>query len=86
VLPTRAQALSSREHVPVEDIVVELDHRTSGAVEVSLFWNRRSNAVFVQVIDWADDDDFSIPVAAADALDAYRHPFAYGPRRAAVVG
>jgi hypothetical protein len=68
------------------DIVVELDHRSFGSVDVSLFWNRRSNAVFLQVIDWSEDNDFSIPVHAADALDAFRHPFAYANRLVAVSG
>jgi hypothetical protein len=60
--------------------VVELDHRSTGEVDVSLFWNRRTNAVLLQVVDWADDDDFSVPVAPGDAAEAFKHPFAYGFR------
>lgn len=59
--------------------VLELDHRTSGEVDVSLWWNRRANTVVLQVIDWADDEDFSVVVDPARALDAFRHAFAYAP-------
>ena len=59
------------------DAVAELDHRTSGSIDVSLFWNRATNALFVQVIDWSTDDDFSIPVSASSATQVFHHPFAY---------
>lgn len=57
--------------------VVELDHRSSGSLDVSLFWNRATDALFVQVIDWAGDDDIAGSVDAASAGKAFRHPFAY---------
>lgn len=63
------------------ETILELDHRSSGSLDVSLFWNRETNGLFVQVIDWADEDDFSVPVAPASALQAFHHPYAYAPPR-----
>jgi hypothetical protein len=62
---------------PTQNMVAELDHRTSGSVEVSLFWNRATNALFVQVIDWSSEDDFSIAVSPGSARQVFDHPFAY---------
>jgi hypothetical protein len=62
---------------------VELDHRTAGSIDVTLFWSRRTNGLSVQVIDWAEDEDFTIEVDPASALQAFRHPFAYSPCAAA---
>ncbi len=59
--------------------VVELDHRSCGSIDVSLFWDRCSNTLFVQVIDWHDGEDFSIPVEAASAVESFHHPYAYAP-------
>jgi hypothetical protein len=65
------------DHETTDDVVAELDHRTSGSIDVSLFWNRATNALFVQVIDWSTDDDFSIAVTAERATQVFHHPFAY---------
>lgn len=59
------------------DDVLELDHRSSDGLDVSLFWHRATNAVVLQVIDWAGDDDFVTAVDPASASKAFRHPFAY---------
>jgi len=61
--------------------ILELDHRSCGSLDVSLFWNPETNALFVQVIDWGEEDDFSVPVEAASALQAFHHPYAYAPPR-----
>lgn len=55
----------------------ELDHRSSGWLDVSLFWNRATNGLFVQVIDWSSDEDFAIPVSPSSAAQVFQHPFAY---------
>ena len=62
---------------PVDGEIVELDHRSCASLDVSLFWRRGTNALFVQVIDWSEDDDFTVPVAPESALQAFHHPFAY---------
>jgi hypothetical protein len=57
--------------------VVELDFRSSCNVDVTLFWDPEDGSVVVQVIDWATQEDFTLSVAPAKALDAFTHPYAY---------
>jgi hypothetical protein len=64
-----------------KETILELDHRSCGSLDVSLFWNRDTNALLVQVIDWGEEDDFSVPVQPALALQAFHHPYAYAPPR-----
>jgi hypothetical protein len=59
------------------DGLVELDFRTSGEIEVTLFWERETNKLRVQVVDWQLDEAFSVDVEPDSALDAFRHPYAY---------
>jgi hypothetical protein len=56
--------------------VVELASRSSLASDVSLFWDRRTNLLFVQVLDWQTDDDFTLQVRPECALEVYNHPYA----------
>ena len=62
--------------------LTELAHRADDGVEVSLLWNRRTNALVVKVDDARNGDDFELSVESADALDVFNHPYAY----AAVAG
>jgi hypothetical protein len=55
----------------------ELDHRESDGLAVTLLWYEESNRVAVRVVDNETDEEFELEVAAGDALDAFRHPFAY---------
>jgi hypothetical protein len=55
----------------------ELAQRRENGVEVTLNWDARSNAVSVEIVDLCDDRTLLVPVAAAAALDAYYHPYAY---------
>jgi hypothetical protein len=55
----------------------ELAHRTSEGIDVSLYWNERTNRVTVKVYDARFDEGFEFDVDGRRALDAYRHPFAY---------
>jgi hypothetical protein len=57
--------------------VRELDRRSTSGLDVTLLWSRRSGMVFVCVDDAAADAGFHLIVDAADALDAFRHPYAY---------
>ena len=56
---------------------MELAFRTSGEIEVTLFWERETNKLRVQVVDWQLDEAFSVDVEPNAALDAFRHPYAY---------
>lgn len=55
----------------------ELGHRYNDGLDITLFWNPGTNDVFVVVEDQRDGKAFKLDVDAADALDAFRHPFAY---------
>jgi hypothetical protein len=55
----------------------ELDHRESDGVSVTLLWYEDSNRVTLHVIDSDSDEEFDLEVAGRDALDAFRHPYAY---------
>ncbi len=61
-----------------QSAVRELDYRLSDGIEVRLLWNSRTNQVFVAVEDRRSGDLFEVTVRGADALDAFRHPYAYG--------
>ena len=55
----------------------ELDHRESDGLAVTLLWYEESNRVAVRVDDSATEEQFEVEVASRDALDAFRHPYAY---------
>lgn len=55
----------------------ELDCRTGDGINVRLLWNSLSDHVVVAVHDTRNDEAFAIQVAAADALLAFHHPYAY---------
>jgi hypothetical protein len=55
----------------------ELDSRESDGIAVTLLWYEDSNQVAVRVVDSKTDEEFELPVQAADALDAFWHPYAY---------
>ena len=65
----------------VEREVRELDRRRSGGVEVALLWSPQTNRVFVEVDDELQGDRFRMDVAAAEAREAFDHPYAYAGRR-----
>ena len=54
----------------------ELDHRRSDGIEVTLLWNTRTSEVFVAVAE-RDGGRFEFAVNPAEALEAFRHPYAY---------
>jgi len=59
------------------DELRELDHRLGDGIDVTLLWSRRTGGVFVLVVDLRYGDSFDLEVDPADALDAFRHPYAY---------
>jgi hypothetical protein len=58
----------------------ELDKRTGDGFEVTLLWSEDTGAVFVCVDDARTEESFHFPVDPAEALEAFRHPFAYSTR------
>ena len=57
--------------------ICELHRRTADGIDVRLYWDSRTNRVFVSVDDERGDESFELEVDPARALDAFRHPFAY---------
>lgn len=61
----------------VRDAIRELDQRTNDEITVTLLWNAQTNCVFVSVVEERHGVTFEFAVAAADAADAFHHPYAY---------
>jgi hypothetical protein len=59
----------------------ELAFRESDGIEVALLWNGVEDRVLLSVRDRRTGEWFVCDVDGADALEAYRHPFAYVARR-----
>jgi hypothetical protein len=59
----------------VEMIERELDHRNADGIDVTLLWDPQTDSVVVAVVD--DNESIRIAVDASEALDAFRHPYAY---------
>lgn len=60
-----------------ENQLRELDHRTGHGIEVSLLWDPESDRVFLAVEDHQLEESIRLEVPAADALQAFRHPYVY---------
>jgi hypothetical protein len=67
-------------HTKPEIGIRELDRRRSEGIAVTLLWDPQTNRVFLTVEDERGGSSFEVDVAAADALDAFHHPFAYAER------
>ena len=63
-----------------ENSVRELDHRNSDGIDVRLLWDSLTNRVSIAVADMRRGDAFELQVDGAEALCAFRHPFAYAAR------
>jgi hypothetical protein len=64
----------------------ELDHRTTGGLDVRLLWDPGEDAVFVAVKDEKTGESFEIAVGPGDsARDVFLHPYAYAPVRRVVL-
>jgi hypothetical protein len=58
----------------------ELAQRLSGTVEVLLLWHPAIEQVELSVCDSLTGVGFHMEVAPGNALDAFRHPYAYAAR------
>ena len=57
----------------------ELDQRTADGLEVTLEWNPATDALRIVVVD-REGAAVTFPVTAADASNAFVHPFIYAGR------
>jgi len=55
----------------------ELAHRTNDGIDVTLFWSKASNRVTISILHVRDATALEFEVDGADALDAFKHPYAY---------
>jgi hypothetical protein len=67
--------ITKREGGGIE--MTELAHRRNHDFDVALYWNTKSDELFVIVEDIAAGDRFSIEAPRGQALDVFNHPFAY---------
>jgi hypothetical protein len=59
----------------------ELDYRSNDGLEVTLLWQPETDRITVRVFDGKSGDDFDLTVDRADAMDAFKHPYAYAASR-----
>ena len=57
--------------------VVELADRQSEDYDVALLWARRTNRLWVRIVDRHSGHASRIDATRSNALDVFRHPFAY---------
>ena len=60
--------------------VVDIATRHGGGIEVALIWDRRDKSLVVFAYDAQTHEEVVIPVTGDEALEVYRHPFAYADR------
>ncbi len=59
----------------------ELNYRAGDGIEVSLLWSPESGQLAVVVTDEAAGEEFAMEVGPSEAMDVFRHPFAYADKR-----
>jgi hypothetical protein len=62
--------------------LVELAHRRSDGVDVTLVWDTRGDRRAVVVLDSRSGELLTVPVGRDNALDVFYHPFVYAATRA----
>jgi len=55
----------------------ELAERTSGDLEVKLYWSPRDGSISIEVYQPSIEETITFRVAPERALDAFYHPFAH---------
>jgi hypothetical protein len=76
--PTRSYTFRSEPGPDdLNDAIRELDQRINDGVTVTLLWNAATNRVFVSVVEAQHGVSFEFAVPAAEAADAFHHPYAY---------
>jgi hypothetical protein len=63
--------------IPIPTPRQELAQRTSGGLQITLYWDAEQDGTIVEVHQPATQETIAIPVTHDQALDAFHHPFAY---------
>jgi hypothetical protein len=58
---------------------LELAHRATSCVEVTLLWRKVDNVLTLRLVEAATGIEFEFGVRPEHALDAFNHPYAYLP-------
>jgi hypothetical protein len=66
-----------KAHRPNMESPVELDAREAAGISVQLLWDRRTYGLSVVAHDLRLDEWVEIVVAPDEALEVFRHPYAY---------
>ena len=61
--------------------IEELASRESAGIHVALYWSRTGSTLSIVVRDNRTGDEFSVAAEPAEAMDVFRHPFAYKASR-----
>ena len=80
--PCRTTALGAADRSAVVTTATtyrQLDQRTADGLEVTLEWNPATDALRIVLVD-RESEAVTFPVSAADAPDAFVHPFIYAGR------
>ena len=72
-VPLQAQT----RHRQYMDGPLELDARHAAGIDVELLWDPRTQGLLVVAHDAMSDETVTIFVEADQALEVFRHPFAY---------
>jgi hypothetical protein len=64
-----------------ETVYVELSQRESDGIEVRLLWERGTDHLVVVVHNARSEEAIEVTARPDNALDVFRHPFAYAGRQ-----
>jgi hypothetical protein len=64
--------------------LVDIATRSAGGIEVALIWDRDDKTLVVFAHDVTTSEEVAITVSGEEAVEVYRHPFAYAHRSADV--
>jgi hypothetical protein len=65
--------------MPTNNSIVDLAERHNDGLDVVLLWARHTGRVWVNVTHRRSGQTAQIDATTANALDVFRHPFAYAP-------
>ena len=65
--------------MPYDSSIVQLADRNNDGLDVVLLWARQTGRVWVNVTHRRSGQTAQIYAKTANALDVFRHPFAYAP-------
>lgn len=68
-------------NVVIEKLTRVLAERRTGSVEILLLWHPSPNKVEIRIHDTSQEEEFGFRVPPGEAMEAFRHPYAYAARR-----